>query len=254
MEYLGSGNANFQTPGVNETNVGSGLVYVSTDSNGMNWTFGGQLQYILPSISLPAIGSISPTPDPFNGACTGNSGFSSIQTTITEPNSLPANFAIGPSGFFVEDRYQSDQMAFIGAAMPASPIDLSGLSGAAFLGVNMSGGEGTANQANLSAPQLVSASAAADGSGKSIRLVGGAFPSNDPTQTSVNTFNITLGTQDSVNNGYFPSATYLFTGPNSAGQNDPAYAIVTQVGGKYTIFVLAETGSGIESGWILFQQ
>lgn len=256
FEYLAMPQTAYDNASPNEHDVGSGLLDISSSNNGQDWQFGGEVQYVMPAGTLTPPGiSFDPTPDPISGTCAANSQNSSvIATSITAPSSLAANFAIGPTGFFMEDRYQSDGLAFVGAVEPTSPIDLSQLSGSTFLGV-----ESTVSYTSLGAPNLTSFSASADSSGTSEQLAGGVFPMNNPASTPGANVVIDLGTQDPTNNGYFPSATVTFSGSTSgmgfqAGVPNPAYAIVSNAGGKYSIFALVGNNQPYLLGLVLFQQ
>ena len=264
FDYLGMASPYFNSSsGESEDGIGSGLIYASTDSTGADWAFGGELQDLL---AFPGV-SFSPLPDPFTATCaSANSGGPSvIQTAITAPDSIPASFIIGPTGYLVEDRYSSSNngnqsfgVSLIGAVAPPSPVSLSALNGATFLGTQATGGASGANLPSLAAPQLASLTVSPDSSGKSIELTGGVFPSNDPTQTPGADFAIDLGAQDPNNNGSFPSVTVKLNTSDgifySAGTYN-GYALVTNVGGKYTIFVQAgPVGLGYAVGWTLFQQ
>ena len=236
----------------------AGTIYASTDSGGANWTFGGELYYY-------GVGnSKSITPDPFTAACAaGSAGSAVIQTDLTVPTSIPADFAVGPTGFFVEDNYNNGAkyggysstsgISFIGAVTPASPVDLSSLKGATFLGMGLAGGPTPADVPQLGAPELVSFSAAPDSTGTSIVLTGGPFPSNDPTQAPGGGISLDLGAQDANNNGYFPLASATLSSGSGPGTQS-AYALVSNAGGKATILVLADTGNLYVEEWILFQQ
>jgi len=239
---------------ITETQVGSGVVGVSSTDSGQDWQFGGEVQYILPNGNLLGPGLIfDPTPDPFSGTCAANSQNSSvIATSITVPSELPANFVIGPTGFFIEDRSQSDGMAFVGAVEPASPIDLSQLSGATFLGA-----ENAVSFTYVFPAQLVSFAASAGSSGTGVQLAGGTFPSNNPAATPAANITIDLGPQDPNNNGYFPLATVTFSGSTSgftAGVPYYGYAMVSNAGGKYSIFAVVGEGGPQRNGFLLFQQ
>lgn len=259
FEYLGMASRYYEVGGgTTEQVIGSGLVYGSSDTSGANWNFGGEQQYEIATLGT----AYTPTPDPFSATCAANSaGQALVQTAITVPSSIPANFIVGPTGFFIEDRYstnsqQPDGVSFIGAAAPASPVSLSTLAGLTFTGIQLQVGEGSGGAPGGGQPQLVSFTSAQDSSGKSIALTGGAFPSNDPTQTPGSDVSIDLGAQDSNNNGYFPSASAklsdgtVFAPAGTYG----GYALVTSAGGKYTIFVITQAASGFTNGWILFQQ
>jgi hypothetical protein len=227
-----------------QRSVNSGLVYASTDTKGADWNFGGELQYALGGSSGTAT-----IPDAVSATCSAGSGSSSslVQSTITVPSSLAANFAIGPTGYFVEDRYASDGISFIGAVKPSSAVDLGQLSGTTFLGTESQAATGPTGVPAVYPPSLVSFTSSA-----SSTLTGGAFPSNDPTQTPAANYTIKLGTQDPVNFGYFPSATITETCTNCTGASQPAYALVTDAGGKLSIFVVMN--SGVPTGFVLFQQ
>lgn len=228
-----------------ESDIGNGSFGVSSDATGANWSFGGELQTYVPATSQVTPITYTPTPDPFTGTCGTKNGVATIQTADTVPDSVPATIAVGPTGFLMEDRYQSDEAAFIGAVEPPSPVDVTTLKGAAFLGVQITNSFG-----NFRFSQLVSCTASADSSGSSEKLVGGAYPSNDPTQPPATTgITIDLGTQDPNNNGSFPTATLTLS-----GSSYPATALVTNAGGKVSIFVLAGTGTQSEAGFLLFQQ
>ncbi len=258
FEYLAPANPNYglldQTSAevTEERAISSGQVYAATDTSGADWQFGGEVQYEPPTSTSSALASYVPLPDPFSATCaTDSAGTSLVQTTLTVPTSIPASFVIGPTGFFIEDRYQSDGVAFVGAVRPQSPVDLSQLSGATFLGVHASG-TGTSGVPSIGPPALVSLSAAMDSSGTSIKLTGGAFPNNDPAQVPATATTFDLGAQDPINNGYFPSASVSTCNQtngmcNGTYTTTPEYALVSNAGEKYTIFISP-------AGWILFQQ
>jgi hypothetical protein len=260
LGYIGMASG-YYMGGTTQDSIVSGLIYASTDTGGTNWAFGGEQQYILPGGNI-SVGPYSPTPDPYTASCGAQNGGSSIiQTAITVPSSIPANFVVGPTGLFFEDRYstnsqQPNGVSFVGASTPLAPVSLSALSGLTFVGTQVSAGQGSGGGPGGSAPQLVSLTGGQDSTGKSIALTGGAFPSNDPTQPPDSSVSIDLGSQDTKNNGYFPliSAT-LNTGTVFAPAGTyGGYALVTNAGGKYTIFVVSQASPGLATGWILFQQ
>ncbi len=182
FSYVAPANAYYDALNVTEDSITSGLLYASTDSSGANWAFGGETQSIITLTTPPMVFPYTPTPDPSSATCAASAGAAVTQAAITEPNSLAGNFAIGPTGYFIEDRYASDQVSFIGAVQPTSPIDLTALNGATFLGINATAGETSNYVPGVYAPSLSSFTASTDSSGKSIKLVGGgvSFQRSDP--------------------------------------------------------------------------
>jgi len=217
-------------------------------------------------------------------------------TNQVETFGVAATVGIGPSGMLVENNGSGNEAStpagsgltspfqpFLGAGSgamglpkPSSPVVLSDLAGAQYLGFIYNSGSvastnGTGWTSTLGSfggfPASLPASCAAvtDATGtQSNPIFGGDFPDNDATMTGdagVATFgncdvSIYLNAQDPNNNGLFPNASVTL-GPNFSGNGTgnfsnstgavtfPAVAIAGQLGGKFAIFLVSSTGEGI---------
>jgi hypothetical protein len=213
-----------------------------------------------------------------------------VSIAITDPGSsetttTQALVGIGSSGLLVESngngQFESsgnsvsveEFQPFLGAGTgaiglpkPSSAIDTTALTGAQYLGFIYSGGvyssvgsssttwsSTVASFGFSSQPSTCSSVATAT----STMIYGGDFPSNDPSSATGGYGNcdvaIDLGTQDSANNGLFPSATVYLTKSYTANTAGTSYcfgalcpgsnpgtatAIAGQLNGKYAIFLI----------------
>ncbi|HEY0784737.1 MAG TPA: hypothetical protein VGD62_02630 [Acidobacteriaceae bacterium] len=220
-------------------------------------------------------------PASFAGSCSGNALSLSINTLFSTVNSgslfsapspVPAaqtSLAIGPTGFWVA--YQSEanpgSAAFTsgtaGMAEPAGPLSTSSALAGNYLGfVYESGtlsasGDGSFAIAPVSSPLAFTPTPAAAGSNAAATsLTGGVYPNDDVTQVAAVDTILTLGSQSSTINGYYPSASVTRPDPNqncyynhpggvgtdAAGFpicTFPATAVVSSPEGKYAIFLTA---------------
>jgi hypothetical protein len=235
-------------------------------------------------------GTCSPT---FYGNTISVPGTVTITSTpTTETFGVSATVGIGPTNLLVESNgnlqaivgasVPSGYQPFLGAGSgamglpkPTSPIVLSDLAGAQYLGFIYNSGTASSGATGWTStlgsfggfPASLPASCAAetDATGtQSNPIFGGDFPNNDATMTgdaSVATFgncdvSIYLNAQDPNNNGLFPNASVTL-GPNFSGNGTgnfststgavtfPAVAIAGQLGGKFAIFLVSSTGEGI---------
>jgi hypothetical protein len=277
-----------------------GSVVASTDSTGKHWGFenlqgGSGISTLLTNQGAPpasfVLGSTS-----FNATCTSaNSqnaiGFPSTSllstywsnftgnspgaVTRTIPAKAVSNTWVGPSGFFVTD--QSDPTnasgsgtTVAGVVEPSSALTTSTIASEQYLGflyqaafttqyANPAGGFFNTPLAALTAPIGFGQVVAGSGS----TLTGGIFPNDAVTGTPNSDTILTLGSQDPVYNGLYPSATITVLDPaqNCVNFNSgqitpaaagakpginangyitctfPAVAVVGNPEGKYVIFV-----------------
>jgi hypothetical protein len=230
------------------------------------------------------------------GACSstfyGNTTSVPGQVTINNPGvgetiENPAIVGIGSSGLLLENDGQTSNLVsnaqfsgyqpFLGSGTgalglpePSADVNVSDLQGAQFLGSIYGGGSTRSNWTSLLASfGFPSAPSGCPSGTFQAPLIGGDFPSNDPTQSPNNTATgfgscdvvIDLGKQDSANNGLFPNAT-IYLGTAFAGNtmgttySFPATAIAGQLNGKYAVFVIGMDTTGTPNqawGVYLFQ-
>lgn len=175
---------------------------------------------------------------------------------------------IGPSGIFLID--QSDAMAGRGAASigvsePSSALSATAVASASYLGfmyqaptIGLVPGAGvTAPQA---VPQLTSPVSFGQTASSGSTMYGGTLPDDDVSTTPASNISITLGTQDSSINGWYPNASVTMPDPaqncaSDIGQGNnfpvtvgldaqvfptctfPAVAMVGTPDGSYAIFL-----------------
>jgi hypothetical protein len=155
----------------------------------------------------------------------------------------------------------------MGLPQPSAPVSTSGLTGAQYLGIVYGGGTSTSNWTSLVASFGFSSMPANCPAGTfTTPLFGGDFPANNPGSAAVQANGgfgncdmvIDLGTQDSSNNGLFPSATVtLYPGFQGSTTNlphsFPATAIAGQLNGKYAIFLIgADTTGAPNQAWGIY--
>jgi hypothetical protein len=258
---------------------------VAISSSGSNITFNNVQQFTLPSAGGTAAPSM-PSTVPSSGACGptnfGNTISAPGQFAITTPSSTgqqtvltPATIGIGPTGLLVEEEgvapvgsganSSSQQVGFaagtgaVGLPEPSSPLNVSAVVGAQYLGfvygagvfvTNGAPANWTSHLASFGFPSVPS-SCASVATPTSTLIYGGDFINDDPT-TGTNGFGncdlaIDLGPQAANNNGLYSQATVWIGGAsgesyagNTMGKSYsfPAVAIAGQLNGKYAIFVL----------------
>ncbi|MBT9333137.1 hypothetical protein [Paracidobacterium acidisoli] len=220
---------------------GYGRVTVSTSQN--NWSFSGFdiLQTDGTDEKPAALG---------NGSC-AQAAEGYVTTIPTTTNGTPGvdTVAISPNGYFIMNSAGAPSLA--GVVQPGSAIDTSALTGASYAGFEYDASAISPQDTNvpgqLTQPMYFSATNAADG-----QMVGGVFPSGDPSQTPGTSFTIHLGTQDPSHNGIYPSVTATipdprqvcvstpYAGTDASGNPTctfPGVAVAGNPGGKYVLFV-----------------
>jgi len=231
-------------------------VVASTNSTGTSWQF------------IDAVNGYQ-QPTSFDGTCAGKNGQAVISVPITSANSVPATFVVGQTGLtFTDYSPIFATTSAIGFAQPASPLNVSTITGVNYRGFSILPGAGSTYTT-----QLLSFSPAASSSSL---LVGGNFPNDDPNQTSNTNFTLSLGKQDPNNNGSFPNASITFPDPGQlcaiSGEgtvgvdangnptcSQSATALVGSIGESYAIYLYsAHSASGATYQYFytfyLFQQ
>jgi hypothetical protein len=244
-----------------------GKVYAGTNSSGTLWTFDGQALYQAPGASTLTNAYIPGYPTSYSGVCNSSPSSTSIQVSQSQAYSVPTQYMINPSGFFLEDQNFNGSSQFsslnlgdipsIGVAEPSAPVTTATVSSATYRGFLFAANNGTYQTQPVGFGGITSKSS----------INGGTFPSEDVTQSSNTNMTISFGQQDTLNNGLYYLAKFtLPIGPSescSAPSTDPngntictysAAAIVGNPSGKYVIFLTAFTGSGYQKLLVLFQQ
>jgi hypothetical protein len=192
-----------------------GTLVASTSSDGKTWQFGDVHAYRLTDIGIPAGTSAGiEGPLDYTGSCDESNGQGRISVKSNPAFSIVPTFVFNPAGYFVRNSSPSTppggsdlqrSYAWLGMTMPASPLQPADITSASYRGfVN----EPVRNITAVTQPVTLVPSTNPSGS-----LAGGTYPNDDPTQTPVSHYTITLGKQDATLNGVFPTATLVMPDP-----------------------------------------
>lgn len=227
---------------------------VSANPAGSNWSFS--------NFDLLQMDGVDEKPAQLsNGACGyGPEGYVTTIPAMLGGQPIVYSVAISPNGYFIMDRDKtfftatstSEALApLAGVAQPGSPLDTKSVVTAGYAGFELddtfSSPQVAGNSEPLTLPVLFSSANAKGG-----KMVGGIFPSGDPTQTPGADIEIDLGTQDPSHNGLYPSIAvtlpdnkgicvgtpYAGSGPSGnptcifSGQ-----AVAGNPNGKYALFI-----------------
>jgi hypothetical protein len=222
---------------------------VMLSSSGNTWNFSNLTQFNLAKTQSQSEPTLS------DGICAQSAVGTVVSIPAASATGNAITVAVGPSGFLVLNNGQNTSGA-VGLIQPSTALNTSSLLSANYLGfisepaipIPLSGVP-TANQiAFFGCP-----SSGCPASGNS--LVGGAFPSDDPTQPANTNITINLGTQNATDNGLFDSATVsipdpvgVCTAPGVAGKDSqgnptctlPAAAVAGNPENKFAIFLIAQ--------------
>ena len=244
-----------------------GQIVASTSTNGASYTFGDQFHYIVEEVPKQQLDTV---PTSFSAACATNNGVAAITVPATNAVPVSPTIWIGPSGFFVEDQTgisttnnQEPEASLVGVPEPSASLTTSAIAVGTYLGFSSPAVN------SVTTTYLVSFGAS---SSSTTSLAGGAFSSDDPTQTAATNITISFGAQDSSLYGYYPSVTVTEPDPNQNCKTDggtpgydvnqnpictsPAIAVVSNPEGKYAIF-LSEQDYALGNafvGYFLLQQ
>jgi hypothetical protein len=287
-----------------------GSIVASTDSTGKSWQFQNMQgsSIILPTGSQSAAPAISASgPASFSGTCAAANNeaavtFSNLQSaldvywdgSLTPYSPVPtpgavSNVWVGPSGFFAADQSDPTLSTPTGASMagvlePGSPLSTSLIVAGQYLGfmyeapVSVPGYTSPAVTSPVGFGQVVT--------GTSSTITGGIYPGDDVTGMPNSDTQISLGSQDTTQNGLYLGVTITvldpqqncanFAGnPNAGGFQPqgvseavnaqgyvtctfPGVAVVGNPEGKYSIFIStynwAARFAGVPMEIFLFQQ
>lgn len=244
--------------------VGTDTAYGSfqASTSGPNWTVDNVNQLTLAGTTPATPGSGVPP-----GYCAQSTlGYAvTAASDSTNPPTATVTLGFGPSGFVLEDngsQQGSPQgvvpsnalgagVGAVGVIQASSPVSTSSVVGAHYLGFLYE--PIAAPSVTSQVTQLVSFGC----SGSSCpqppsptSIVGGVFPTDDPTLQAAQNISIDLGPQDPQNNGLYSSAQVTISGVSF-----PAVAIVGNPEGKYAIFLIAQDTLNVSPLAIyLFQQ
>ncbi|WP_158790369.1 hypothetical protein [Granulicella sp. L60] len=259
--------------------AGYGGIVASTDPTGKAWNFGALTQYV-----VPLTGTTTHTPgttingpayvSEFAATCGSTNGVTTITASANAIVPEPTTFAISASGFVIADQSIGNVIkpsvlspnSFVGMVQPSSPVATATVLAGNYLGfVYESSGAGSVSTQPASFNPTV---------GSSSSLTGGMFPNDDVTQLPLPNLTLTLGTQDSANNGLYTGATVTLPDPQqNCSKNNPSYGtpgadvngnatctvaaviVAGNAGGKYAIFLAAyDATTQHDMGIYLFQQ
>jgi hypothetical protein len=265
-----------------------GQIYAATSSDGSDWQFNNQTNYVSPyqfevqsDSTVPSAADFPGYPADFSATCNAAQGAATVSATPlayfndgATTFSVPTQFVISPGGIFFENQNYSSVPSTEGWQYPnisawgvsESPLPL------------LTGEMATASYAGLLFETNFSSAifrtrlvgfGAAPISGTVMN--GGTFPNEDPTQLPDINMSVTFSSQDPLNNGQYYSAKLTipndapstFTGSclsygvsptgNSTCVND-GVALVGNQSGLYTIIMSASDASGNQKTLVLFQQ
>lgn len=260
--------------------VGYGSIVASTDATGTAWTFGDQVQYQLPVTGLRGTGAAAnvATLSQFSASCASSNGATTITVPANAVVTEPTTFAISASGFLIEDQSIGNVLSnkgyppnsFVGMVQPSSPLTTASVTSGSYIGFLYEGAGFQPGALDASTMPVAFTPAV----GLSGSLTGGEFPNDDVTQLANTNLTITLGTQDTANNGLYTGATVTLPDPQQlCSKNSPsggtpgldingnatctvaAVVVAGSAGGKYAIFLAAYDGTTQhDMGIYLFQQ
>ncbi len=248
------------------TSTGFGTFVLSSSTDGKSLSFTDVHSYVVTSLQGGAVSADTEDgrdPVLFSATCASTNGVGSVTADPT------AAFAAGTSGSVAsptfhfnaagavsEDRATNLDGGWIGFAMPTTAIKPSGVATGTYRGFFS---ESTDKITVETEP--VAFARATDGS---TNLLGGAFPTDDLTQTPGSEYTISLGSPDATYGGIFPNARFIAADTNglcaSVAVNDPTVqssfdenggiictaagvAVVSQVNGKYVIYFTSHDGT-----------
>jgi hypothetical protein len=207
---------------------------LQVSASGTAWTFSNFKQSTLGGSATRPGAALSP------GVCAQS--LAGMVVTIP-PN--PATMALGPSGFFVIDEGPGNP-GEVGVIQPATALNTSSVVNSLYLGFMY---EPAAGLVGLPVTQL----AAFGCSGSSCpsppsptSLVGGVFPTDDPSTPANTDTSIDLGQQDSASSGLYKKAQvtipdpFAVCGTGTGTCTLPAAALIGNPEGKFAIFLIAQ--------------
>ena len=196
-----------------------------------------------------------------NGACgTTTEGFATTIPETLDGQPIIYTVAVSPNGYFIMDRdhthltTQDNDVVnpLVGVAQPSSPLSTSSLMAANYAGFEFDNG-GAGPQAPVNQSEAITQPMSFSGANAtSSQMVGGIFPSGDPTQTPSTDISVSLGIQDTSQNGFYPAITVTLpdnhhdcVGTTHAGTSAsgsptcilPGFAVAGNPGGKFVLFI-----------------
>jgi hypothetical protein len=196
-----------------------------------------------------------------NGVCgTTTEGFATTIPETLDGQPIIYTVAVSPNGYFIMDRdkthlttQNSDVLSpLVGVAQPSSPLSTSSLMAANYAGFEFDNGR-VGPQAPVNQSEAITQPLSFSGANATIlQMVGGIFPSGDPTQTPGTDISVSLGTQDTSQNGFYPAVTVTLpdnhhdcVGTTHAGTSAsgiptcvlPGFAVAGNPGGKFVLFI-----------------
>lgn len=252
------------------TSSNYGSIVLSTDTSGANWQFEGLEGTPVSgptsfTASCSASGSTATvsmsSPSLFN---LDNNGSSLFPYVSTSTDVIDTSLTLGPSGIFVT--YQTDSSftfnrvsaGTIGIAQPTAALSSSAITAGSYLGFLTQAAQDNQGNGIYQAPG--STSPVAFGPSSTTTMIGGTFPNDDVNNAANTGISITLGSQSSVINGLYASASITMPDPNQNCVTDlvlhptlkitpgndaqgypictfPAVAVVGNPEGKFAVFL-----------------
>jgi hypothetical protein len=278
------------SPGLSGSNTAFfGEIYANTSSDGSNWQFNNQTNFVSPyqfqvaeSDSVPPDADFPGYPGAYSASCSATDGTASISVSPlayfnngANSYAVPTQFAISPGGLFFENQnytnvpstegWQYQNVSAWGVSEPAAELFAGGFGAANYSGFLF---EYDVNS-SLFRTRLVGFGNAPVSGGV---MDGGTYPNEDPTQLPTSNMSVTFNSEDPLNNGLYylakltipNDAPSTFTGScvsygfdqagNSTCINDGVAMVGAEQNGQYTIIMSASDASGNQETLVLFPQ
>jgi len=277
------------SPGLSGPNTAFfGEIYAATSSNGSNWQFNNQTNFISPyefdvdeHSDVPAEAVFPGYPGAYSATCTTAGGAASVSASPmayfnegTNSYPVPTQFVISPAGLFFENQsyvnvpategWPYPNVSAWGVGEPGAPLLTSFVATANYIGFLFEYNVAS----SIFRTRLVGfGNAPVSGT----VMQGGTYPNEDPTQSPTINMSVTFNSQDPLNNGVYylaqltiaNDAPSTFTGSclsyglSQSGSSTCTNDGVVTVGdenGQYTIVMSASDASGDQETLVLFQQ
>jgi len=277
------------SPGLNgPSNPFFGEIYAATSSDGGNWQFNNQQNFVSPYQFLVAEGTNVPPdaevpgyPADYSASCNAAQGAATVSATPlayfnegADSFTVQTQFVISTGGMFFENQnygnvppmegWRYPNISSWGVSEPPMALSTGGVATANYAGFLF---EADFSQSIYRTRLVGFGNAPVSGT----VMNGGTFPNEDPTQLPDINMSVTFNSQDPLDNGLYylakltipNDAPSTFTGNclsygisqtgNSTCTND-GVAMVGQENGLYTIIMSASDAAGDQQTLVLFQQ
>jgi hypothetical protein len=280
------------SPGISgPTSPFFGQIYATTSSDGSEWQFNNQTNYVSPyqfevanDSDVPSAAEFPGYPAGYPASCDVAQGVATVSATPlayfndgTNTFSVPTQFVVSPGGIFFENQnytnvpaaegWQYPNVSAWGVSEPSEMLLLSNVATASYSGFLF---EYDVSSSIFRTRLVGFGNEPISGT----TMIGGTYPNEDPTQIPTSNMSVTFNSQDPLNYGLYylakltipNDAPSTFTGScvsygldqngNSTCINDGVAMVGVQNGqyGQYTIIMSASDASGDQETLVLFPQ